>query len=77
MCTCITDRRRTARKEHRCLCCNQKILKGEVYHNRVGVEHGEGWVSMKMHTECEKATRGWGDDDWEVFSPGEMERPTL
>lgn len=75
MWTCLLDKRTKARKQHRCLCCNQLILKGEVYHTRTGVEEGEGFFTMRMHLECANATSDWTTDDWETFSAGTMDRP--
>jgi hypothetical protein len=63
-----------ARKAHRCLCCGESIKPGEQYVKRSGVESGEGFMNMLMHPECEKATAGWNDDDWESFSEGTLKR---
>ena len=69
----IQDSDATARKDHRCLLCGQKIAKGTKYTRRTGFGE-DGPVTMRMHTECEAETRDWDEMDWETFD-GDFERP--
>lgn len=60
-----------ARKEHRCYLCELAIKRGEAYCLHEGV-HDDGFVRMKMHSECEAATSGWDEINWEVTEPAEF-----
>lgn len=71
----LRDNTRKARKQHRCYLCNESIVIGEQYIDRVGTDNGE-IIAMKMHMECERETKVWDDMDWECFFQGDMERPT-
>lgn len=53
-----------ARKAHRCTLCGHTITPKEDYVRRVGVDT-DGFITMRMHLCCEKATRDWDDMDWE------------
>ena len=64
-----------ARKMHVCICCGEEIDVGEKYICRVGATEGS-IIDMKMHTECEKESSGWDNEDWEIFERGTMERPS-
>jgi len=72
--THLEDKTVTARKEHRCLLCNEPIPKGSQYVRRTGIESGEGHATLHMHPECEEVTDYWDDQDWECLS-GDFERP--
>lgn len=61
------------RKHHSCRLCGESIEKGEICVMRTGTD--DGIHTFYMHKECEEATVDWDSDDWEVTSPGEMERP--
>lgn len=61
---CLEDKIRKARKVHRCCLCGRAIDKGASYVNLKGVSE-DGFVAMKMHTECERLTRDWTDQEWE------------
>ncbi len=65
-----------ARKPHICFCCAEIISEGAIYTRRSGCEPGEGFTTMKMHPECEKATTHWENDDWEIFSGSKLKRGT-
>lgn len=47
-----TDIIHTARKEHRCEFCNQKILAGEKYHRQSGKYEGE-FFDRCLHMTCD------------------------
>lgn len=68
----LEDKIVTARKPHRCYLCDKPIAKGEKYLRRSGIEEGEGYITAKMHPECEEHTRDWDDGDWETFSRGDL-----
>ena len=53
----------------------KEIDVGEKYICRVGATEGS-IIDMKMHTECEKESSGWDNEDWEIFERGTMERPS-
>lgn len=63
-----------AKKVHICLCCGENILLDEYYIKRIGTDDNR-IIEMKMHIECEKASSGWDDEDWETFDTYSMERP--
>ena len=66
-----------ARKIHRCTCCGEDILIGEIYEQRTGADNtSKEIITMRMHKECKKASSEWDDEDWETFMSGEMERPS-
>lgn len=71
--TFLEQRVVTAKKEHICLCCGEPILPKEKYVRRIGID--DGFITMKMHPECEKASSSWDDEDWETFDRHSMERP--
>lgn len=68
----LEDKIVTASKPHRCYLCDRTIAKGERYLRRSGIEEGEGYITAKMHLECEEHTRDWDDGDWEAFSRGDL-----
>ncbi len=49
--SCITERTRTARKQHHCCECDTPISIGERYHYMSGVWEGRG-ESFKAHVRC-------------------------
>jgi hypothetical protein len=63
----------TARKEHRCEWCGQKILKGEKHFQFVGKWQGE-FQNWRMHLECEHVRCIECDYD-DGFTPFENDRP--
>ena len=69
----LEDKIVTARKPHRCYLCGKPIAKGEKYLRRSGIEEGEGHRNAKMHPDCEEQTHDWEIDDWETFSPGDLD----
>ena len=71
--THIEDTTPKARKEHRCILCELPIEKGVVHVARYGVDD-EGKVKVRMHIECEKATKGWSYEDWEVHDAYEFRK---
>lgn len=62
-----------ARKDHRCFFCGESIPRGSNHDIRTGVD--EVISTMRMHPECNKATKDWGVCDYESFLEGEFERP--
>jgi hypothetical protein len=74
--THLRDEIRKARKAHRCYLCDELIAQGEEHVVRTGITD-DGHVSCRMHPECKQQTQDWDDFDWEIFSPGEFERPLL
>lgn len=63
----------TARKPHRCIWCDGKIHRGEVYGSNTYVDGGV-YGLQRWHVDC------WFDswqvlDHFEEFQPGEFERP--
>lgn len=72
----IRDTDRTARKPHWCLLCGESIHAGGRYVERFGYDEGR-CITMRMHHECEAETRKWSEMEWECFSPGGIQRPTL
>ena len=57
-----------------CFLCGGEIGALDPYVSRSGVADGE-MQTITMHPECEVGTDDWGTVDWEVCSPGELERP--
>lgn len=72
---CLSQRTRTARKEHSCFFCGESIPVGTRYGSRAGASDGEFWF-IKFHPECSEATNSWRDDDYEVFTEGMLIRGT-
>lgn len=72
--TISEDRVRRARKSGPCYFCGELLEAGEEYVERLGVEPGYGWWTMRAHPECVEATRYWLDWDFETFDPGSMPR---
>jgi len=62
--THIEDTRPRARKEYRCHLCGYPIPVGLRHVKRFGA-NDSGLVSIRMHDQCEAATRGWDEQDWE------------
>ena len=58
----------------KCFLCGGVIGALDPYVNRSGVADGE-MQTIIMHSECYRETDGWGAVDWEICSPGELERP--
>lgn len=71
---CLESGSRITRKAHKCFFCNDLIPIGTAYDFRSGA--GDGIFTMKMHPECNKATSGWTEDEYESFSEGELKRGT-
>ncbi len=72
---CLSSGYRKARAIHRCFFCNEYINIGDRYHFRAGASEGR-IHTMKIHPECDEATKNWDSMDYETFSEGEMTRPT-
>ena len=53
---------RTAKKEHVCYLCGQKIEKGESYHLYVGKYDGD-FYSLKLHSECHRMVDAYYRED--------------
>lgn len=69
-----TRRERTARKDHKCFACGERINKGERYIRESGVEDGD-FFDCKMHPECRAELDTWDDIDLECFMCGDLDRP--
>ena len=66
----------TARKDHRCIWCGQKIPKGTKYTAERSVFDGK-MQNHHWHPECWKDSRVNNDEpEWE-FTPYSYERPTV
>ncbi len=72
--THLRDTNPKAKKEHKCFLCGEKILVGEKYISRSGIDD-VGLTSFAMHVECEDGTKDWTPWDWECTSEGEADRP--
>ena len=63
-----------ARKPHVCCLCGETIKTGEKC--KIWSYPWDGtYVTDHAHPECMELTKGWKTDDWEVHSPGDLERP--
>lgn len=60
-----TEKTPKARKVHLCSLCRLNIPKGTRYKVRNGVHSGDGFATVKMHSQCDLATREWSESDWE------------
>lgn len=69
--TYLNDTTPRARKKHTCNLCDLPIAIGEIHVARRGVSDGE-MITARMHTDCEKLTSGWTQDDWETYDPTEF-----
>jgi hypothetical protein len=63
----------TARKEHRCTWCGEKIVAGEQYTRWMSVDAGEAF-SNKMHGECLDAASYDENGEWD-YMPFSNDRP--
>jgi hypothetical protein len=76
--TCVQGNKTSkARKRHRCIVCDSLIESGETQVTRVGIQSGEGFLTMHMHPECEEFSTDWTDDDWESYMPGSCTRAEI
>ena len=64
---------RTARKDHKCTYCAEKIVKGETYTYQKGNYEGS-WFESKMHHECFEDMAESFDDSYIPYS---NERPVI
>jgi len=55
-----------ARKPHRCYLCGRIIWAGEPYIRRSG-SGDNGFWSIAIHSECDKATDKWDTMDWKTY----------
>jgi len=72
---CTPEKILTARIQHRCEFCYERIEAGQKYVRWASVD--ETWFTNKMHPECLSALQE--DSDWNDFeyAPGQGERPPL
>ena len=71
----LSSDERKARKQHRCVWCGEKILKGEKYRHEKSV-YDDQMQDQKMHMECVKAADAYFKETREEeFDPYEHERP--
>lgn len=59
--TRLSETQPRARKEYRCLICNQKIMKGERHQKFVCIDEdalGNGFRSLRSHTICPEPEEG-------------------
>lgn len=68
----LEDKTVKARTKHRCYLCGRPIDAGESYLRRSGIVEGKGYLTTKMHADCEELTQDWDQGDWETFSPGDL-----
>lgn len=53
MSTCLSSKNGVkARKRYRCCLCGEGIDVGEIHDTRTGVVDGDGFWTMRIHTEC-------------------------
>lgn len=71
--TLLSETRPKARKDHRCIWCGEKILKGNIYVAERSVFDGE-MQNHHWHEECLTDARNNSDYEWE-FTPYDNERP--
>ncbi len=68
--------KRTARKEHHCIWCNEKIIPGETYLDERSVYDGR-IQRHRWHPECNEASEKYfSESGEEEFTAGENERPS-
>jgi len=63
-----------ARKDHICVGCYTRIVKGEVYNHQTGVYDGR-WFANKLHQECADSLSSDSDGGWYEFTPGDLDPP--
>jgi len=71
----LSEHNRTARKDHNCIWCNEKILKGQTYI----AEHSvyDGFQNHHWHPECRQAAVKWFYESREdEFDPHIFKRGT-
>ena len=71
--THFRDEELTARTQHDCTLCGEKIVPGDKYIKRTGADNGI--ITMHMHPECKEESDKWEPEDWDCFSAYEMDRP--
>ena len=74
--TFLSDTTPIGRKTHWCILCDGMIQMGVRHVARRGISDGVP-VTIRLHTECEAATKGWTTDDWEYNEPSEFRRKCL
>lgn len=62
----------TARKNHRCRVCWQRIPKGEKHVAIRAIDDVP--YTVRLHFACRYFTKDWDDSDWENNIPGEVTR---
>jgi len=62
----------TARKQHKCMNCGEKILIGEAYNKWTTFNCGDVGIN-KMHIECYEALSGDGEFEYSLY---DGERPS-
>jgi len=76
--TQLAAEHRKARKDHKCVWCGEKILKGQTYDYYAGVFDGEFQIS-RYHMECTGVAGEWcrENDPWgDGFDPYQFYRGT-
>lgn len=62
--THLSDTTPRARKRHTCELCGMPIAIGVRHVARRGIGE-DGPVTFRMHNQCDRATAGWDEYDWE------------
>lgn len=73
--THVEDTTPKARKDYRCLICDEIIPIGEKHTKRMGFTE-DGPDSFRMHLECDEMASSWSSDEWECHGPGDVPRPS-
>lgn len=80
MTTTLSQTTPIARKEHTCIWCREKILKGEKYNRWTGIFDGD-FQSNAMHLECQRAfneqSRIYGYISCDGFEPYSFKRGSM
>ncbi len=73
--THIEDRHIKARKTYRCGLCGHAIEKGEMHIARISVGGDSGgFITFRMHGDCERVTKGWDEFRWECDDEWEFKK---
>lgn len=61
---------KAAKKQHRCMVCEKRILVGTPYVRWAGTWEGD-FGFMKVHPECDETSKNWTTEDWQNGGPPE------
>lgn len=75
--TLLEEKIRTAKKQHKCIWCGQKIIIGDLYLDERSVYDNHLQVH-RWHVECNEDAKEQNRNDFEwEFMPGENDRPEV